>query len=220
MSARDNILARLRKGSAVPFAHANPLEDRWAEWQARQPPLGDLAEAFVLGVEAVSGKVLRVPDWTALAEAVGPWLAEYSVRSVMTGSEPRLEPLREALATTGNIDIRRYDRTLEEQKEEVFSTDCGITTSHAAIAETGSVVLMVTPEEPRLLSLAMPVHLVVVEANTLVPTLADFITRGAYQQAMPGNLIVVTGASRTADIELVLAMGVHGPRHYLVALVG
>ena len=220
MSARDNILARLRKGSAVPFAHENPLEDRWARWQQRQPPLGDLTEAFIKGVEGVGGNVLRVPDWQALPATIGPWLAEFNVHSVMTGSAPRLEPVREALAATGILELRRYDRTLKEQQHELFNTDCGITTSHAAIAETGSVVLIPSPEEPRLLSLAMPLHLVVVEASTLMPTLADFISRGDYQARMPSNLVVVTGASRTADIELVLAMGVHGPRHYLVALVG
>lgn len=98
--------------------------------------------------------------------------------------------------------------------------DCGITTSHAAIADTGSVILIPSPAEPRLLSLAVPVHLVLVETGRLFPTLLDFIDGGEYQADPPTNLVLVSGASRTADIELTLAIGVHGPCELLVALIG
>ena len=102
----------------------------------------------------------------------------------------------------------------------VFAADCGITTSHGGIADTGSIILFPSPAEPRLLSLAPPVHLVVVETGRLHGTLTDFIEGGAYQDQLPTNLVLVSGASRTADIELILAMGVHGPKVFLVALIG
>ncbi len=102
----------------------------------------------------------------------------------------------------------------------MFGIDCGITTAAAGIAETGSVVLVPTPAEPRLLSLAPPVHLVLLERARLFATLAHYLDTGEYAGDPPTNLVLVSGASRTADIELTLTVGVHGPRVFLVALIG
>jgi len=217
-SARERILARLRSAALPP---AEPLPDTGeAAWLARQPPLGDLAARFAAEQEQVGGRVVRVPDWAALPAAVAPWLAEHAVASVMTGTEPRLEPLRAHLGGQAGLEVLTYSDALETQREEIFAADCGITTALAAIAETGTVVLQPGPAEPRLLSLAVPVHLAVVEAATLVPTLSDFVATGRYQADPPTNLVFVSGASRTADIELTLTVGVHGPKVFLVALVG
>jgi L-lactate dehydrogenase complex protein LldG len=219
-TARERILARLRAARGVRPLHVNPSRESEAEWLARQPPLGDLAERFVREQQATGGDVRRVADWDALARLVPTWLAETGVVSVITGTEPRLEPLRAALAAHGRFELRRYDRPAEQQRAELFTADCGITTSRGGIAETGSIVLVPTPQEPRLLSLAPEAHLAIVERARLQATLAEFIAGGSYQAELPSNLVLVSGASRTADIELVLAVGVHGPKRLLVALVG
>ncbi|NIP74189.1 MAG: lactate utilization protein [Gammaproteobacteria bacterium] len=217
--SRERILNRLRQARAVRPPHAAPDSEPEAAWLARQPPVGDLAERFRTEQESVAGEVRRVASWEALPDVVVPWLAERGVQSVLVGHEPRLERLCAALDADGRFALHRYDRTLEESRETVFGVDCGITTSRGGIAETGSVIIVPTPEEPRLLSLAPEVHLAVVERERLHPRLADFIAGGAYQTEVPTNLVLVSGASRTADIELTLAMGVHGPKLFLVALV-
>lgn len=219
VTARENILARLRAG-APPAERIPPApteDDR--QWRAKQPPLGDLAEAFIRGQEAAGGRVLRVKDWAALPSAMETWFSRAGVRHFMAGLDPRLMALTAYLAENGRTP-RLFDAPLGEQKDDVFNTDCGITCSAGGIAETGSVVLIPSPEEPRLLSLAMPIHLAIVERSRLFPTLADYIESGEYQQALPSNLVLATGPSRTADIELVLALGVHGPREQWVALIG
>ena len=167
----------------------------------------------------MGSQVRRFPAWEALPAQVPAWLRELDVQSVITGRVPRLEPLRQALGHAG-FTLRTYDRPLEQQKADLFGTDCGITTSVGGVAETGSIVLTPTPEEPRLLSLSVPVHLAIVERQALHGTLLDFIASGVYQREVPANLVLVSGASRTADIELTLAMGVHGPKLLLVALIG
>ena len=219
-NARENILNRLRKARAgLPAPPPpDPLADR--KWLERQPPITDPAGRFVQEQEAVGSQVRRVASWEALGDVVPPWLAELKVSSVITGTEPRLNPLRERLEAAAGLELHTYDRPIEEQREEVFSVDCGITTSHSAIADTGSVILIPSPAEPRLLSLAVPVHLVLVEAGRIFPALLDFMDSGEYQADPPSNLVLVSGASRTADIELTLAIGVHGPRELLVALIG
>jgi len=219
-SARSRILDRLRQGARNRSLHSEQLADREAEWLALQPALGDLAERFIAGQEAVGGKVIRVADWEQLPEAVGPWMREYQVRSAMTGYAPQLEPLRRFLHAQLGISVRTYSAPMELQKDEIFSTDCGITMAHAGIADTGTVVLWPTPEEPRLLSLAMPVHLVLLPRPKIAARMLDFISAHEYQAALPTNLVFATGASRTADIEQTLSIGVHGPKTFLVAIIG
>jgi L-lactate dehydrogenase complex protein LldG len=218
-TARDAILDRLRLGARTPLAHPSAVTGREAEWLARQAPLGDLAERFTREQQAVGSQVRRFPAWEALPAQVPAWLRELDVQSIVTGRVPRLAPLRQGLASAG-FTLRTYDRPLEQQKADLFGTDCGITTSVGGIAETGSIVLIPAPEEPRLLSLSVPVHLAIVERRHLHGTLLDFIASGVYQREVPTNLVLVSGASRTADIELTLAMGVHGPKLLLVALIG
>jgi len=218
-SSRERILSRLRQGSRTPFKHRNTLDEREAAWWARQPEMGDLAEKFTAEQEKVGGKVLPVSGWDAVAEAVTPWMHEYQVRTALTGTVAELEPLRAHLAALG-VRVGTFDRPVEEQKDEVFSVDCGITTAEAGIAETGSVVLKPSPHEPRLLSLAPPVHLVLLERARLFATLSHYVETGTYQAHPPTNLVLASGASRTADIELTLTVGVHGPKVFLVALIG
>ena len=170
--------------------------------------------------ERLGAKVIRVPDWKSLPEALGPWFREYRVGSAMTGTDDRLNPLRTYLEETLGIELHTYSATIEEQKEEVFSVDCGITTTYGGVADTGSVILVPNAKEPRLLSLAPPIHLAILEVERIFPTLGAFLKRGDFQNHTPSNLVFVTGPSRTADIELTLTVGVHGPKVELVALVG
>jgi L-lactate dehydrogenase complex protein LldG len=219
VNTRDRILERLR-GNTAPALHSPATPDREAEWLAAQPPLGDLTERFIAAQQAVGGKVLRVPDWAALPEAVAPWLREYQVASVITGTVPALEPLRAHLARELGIAVRTYDRPIEQMGDALWETDCGITTARAAIAETGTLVIRPSPEEPRLLSLSVPIHLAVVERAAMVPRLLDYLRDGGYARDLPTNEFCVTGASRTADIEQTLTIGVHGPKTFLVVLIG
>lgn len=218
--ARTRILERLRASSKTPPYTLNTYQEREEEWIARQPPLGELAEVFSAEAEKVGTRVIRVAGWKALPEAVAPWFREYRIESAITGENPNLEPLRKHLAKKLGVEMRRYAGTMETQKTELFATDCGISGSRGGIADTGSVLLVPTPEEPRLLSLAPPVHLVVVESKQLFPTLGAYLNTGEFQQDPPSNLVLVSGASRTADIELTLTVGVHGPKVFLIALVG
>jgi L-lactate utilization protein LutC len=92
--------------------------------------------------------------------------------------------------------------------------------SHAAfgLADTGSVVLLASPDEPRSRSLLPPVHVSVVRVETLLPGLPElFATLG---DDLPSSLAIVTGPSRSADIEQLLTVGVHGPGEVHVVLAG
>lgn len=102
---------------------------------------------------------------------------------------------------------------------DIFGYDVGISTAQAAIAETGTLVLDSACERHRLVSLVPPVHIAIVNASAIVETLSDALTLLQKKEISPA-ITFITGPSRTADIELTLAIGVHGPQELYVIVDG
>ena len=102
---------------------------------------------------------------------------------------------------------------------EYRSVDMGITGAYAGLAESGSVVLTHGPGRPRMASLVPEIHVALLETELLDRTLAHWSSKHSDVVAETANLVVVTGPSRTGDIELQLNLGVHGPRHLHVVLI-
>ena len=93
----------------------------------------------------------------------------------------------------------------------------GVSDAAWGIAETGSVVLASSPEEPRARSLLPPVHITRLREERILPGLEELFAR--YGADVPSALVIVTGPSRSADIEQKLVIGVHGPGEVHVVLV-
>ncbi len=100
----------------------------------------------------------------------------------------------------------------EGMRRHLGGVDIGLTLCDFGIAETGSLVLDSSSEELRLATMLSEVHVAIIPASKIVATAND-ITKElkAIMQKHPNYLAFITGASRTADIERVLALGVHGP---------
>jgi L-lactate dehydrogenase complex protein LldG len=145
------------------------------------------------------------------------------------------EGVREAIATpdviadydlqkAGGINIAPWDASLpaDEVKTRAFDMECGITGVDYAVAETGSLVLVAKPDVGRSVSLLGRVHIAVVVADEILPDLYDLFDalQSDYGDRIPPNVSVITGPSKTADIELSLVIGVHGPAVVHVVLVG
>ncbi len=96
----------------------------------------------------------------------------------------------------------------------IWDARVGVTSAHAALADTGSIVLSAGPGKARLASLAPPLHIALVPEEAIFPTLDRYI--GLFPRR---TSVIVTGTSRTADIEGVLVRGVHGPRELWVVKV-
>ena len=101
---------------------------------------------------------------------------------------------------------------------DIFSYDVGVSTAQAAIAETGTLVLDSAYERHRLVSLVPPVHIAVVNASAIVETLSDALTLLQKDKEISPAITFITGPSRTADIELTLTIGVHGPQELYVVV--
>jgi len=111
-----------------------------------------------------------------------------------------------------------HDEPIETCRDALFSADAGFTSCRGAIAETGSLVLWPGPSEPRLLSLVPPIHCVLLEGRTITSTLQEMILDQGWSQGMPTNALLISGPSRSADIEQTITYGVHGPTELIVLL--
>jgi L-lactate dehydrogenase complex protein LldF len=108
---------------------------------------------------------------------------------------------------TGILAIREPDPTVR----------CGVTGALAGIAETGSLLLTSGAGQTLTASLLPEIHVVVLKTSQLVPTLAEALRLPEIRTALAG--VIVTGPSRTADIEMTLTIGVHGPGELYVFLI-
>jgi len=96
------------------------------------------------------------------------------------------------------------------------AAEIGVTGCDAAIAETGSLVVLSGPGKPRTASLLPPIHACIVRRDDLQPSMGEFFARRADAIAAAACCTFITGPSRTADIELTLTLGVHGPGKVIV----
>lgn len=217
-AARERILGRLRaagEAAGVEEGGGPPVLPA-RSW----PPVERLARLRRC-MEAVKAEFVEATSagWPA---AVRDLLRTAGARNLMAGAgSPLAAPLAAALGDGRPPVLVLYDRPVEELKSSLFSeVDAGITTCLGGIAETGGLVVCPSPEEPRLLSLVPPIHLVLLDPERIWNTLAEAIAElGWAAGPMPRNALVISGPSKTADIEQTLAYGVHGPKRLVVVLV-
>ena len=172
-------------------------------------------------MEAVRTEVhiVGAPDWTALFKEI---LIKRDVKTLLYAPDTTLgDRLQKAWVTESNElpELVTYDGQIEDFKEKLFATDAAITSTVGGIAETGAVILWPDKNEPRLMSLVPPIHIAVLEAEKIYNTFSEAIQTENWSDKMPTNVLLISGPSKTADIELTLAFGVHGPKELIVLIV-
>ncbi len=145
---------------------------------------------------------------TDVADALNRILAELKPRRIAISDNPLVRDLLQ------NLDIEEL--AVAPNAHDIFRFDVGITSAQAAIAETGTLVLDSASERHRLVSLVPPVHIAIVNASTICDTLSDALALLRKDKEISPAVTFITGPSRTADIELTLAIGVHGPQELYV----
>lgn len=174
-----------------------------ADLQASAAP-DDPVARFIARAQSVDVEVHRVPQ-THLAEAVIRWCRENGVTTLWPWDAGALpQGLLEALQVQG--------LTFAEGPQ----VPVGLTAAAAAIAETGTLVVPSGPGRPLGASLLPEAHLAVVPEDAVVATLEDALRAETIRRG-PAT-VLITGPSRTADIEMTLTLGVHGPGRVVVFL--
>lgn len=212
MSARERILRRLAGAEA---RVALPLPDVAAFYRAHrrdEDPAARLAR-FRTTLELAHAEVhdTDCEHWPAL---LGQLARQKGLRSLLVGPELATE-----LAPTAELTLKIYDQAVDSWRKALFdSVDAGLTRARSAIAETGTLVLWPDRNEPRLMSLVPPVHFVLLDPCTVHASLFDAMTAEGWAQGLPTNALLISGPSKTADIQQTLAYGAHGPRELVVLL--
>ena len=211
--ARANILNRLRR--IPPFAIPTI--------EAEAPVIPSLSQADKVAqlkrlMEVMHAEVLLTDsqNWVAAFKTV---LRQRSLNGVLYGPETAIGAALTAEWEADLPPLIAYDQPVEACKERLFATHGGITSTKGALADTGALILWPTPEEPRLLSLVPAVHIAVLEASKIHDSLAAATQAERWADGMPTNALLISGPSKTADIELVLTFGVHGPKELIVLIL-
>jgi len=133
-------------------------------------------------------------------------------------------PIGSAIATARTVEAEElpelvaYTKPVEAFKADLFQIDVGVTGARGGVADAGAVVLWPTAQEPRLISLVPPVHVAVLDADTIYNSLAEMMAAENWADAMPTNALLISGPSKTADIEFTLVFGVHGPKELILLI--
>jgi len=222
MSARQSILGTIRRSLGVTGAEAprrKAVADRIAGHPSGvipargQQPARERLDLFVAMVEAAAGSVARVQDFAAVPAEVSAFLRRHNLpMAAQRGADPLLAEL--PWERGGALEVS----TARTQTNQLAAV------SHAfgAVAETGTVVMLSGADNPTALNFLPDNHIVVLDARevtgdyeTIWQRLRDKFGAGI----LPRTVNLITGPSRSADIEQTLILGAHGPRRLHVILV-
>ena len=186
---------------------------------------GDLVGQFTTALAALTGEVHHASSVETTSDAIAGIAGVYGASSYLSWSEVAIGcvGLVDALTSRG---LRRvaYDLPFDqpgrhERVRALAEVGLGVTGADAALADSGAVVLASGPGRGRLASLLPPVHVALVKRDRLFASLPALLAARPDLVAGGSNLVVIAGPSRTADIEMTLTHGVHGPKHVHVILI-
>lgn len=236
ISSRDKILNTIKRGIYKPgdekadapdsiFHKEVDLHNYRRETQTPRNLLvqesENLIENFINELSKVNGTAKVMNNEDQIKEYLSSLTAESNSKSFLVWETALIKQLKviEYLETDGLRIIKSHD------KEQLAKADIGITEADYAIADSGTLVLFSNPNKPRLVSLIAPLHIAILESKKIVHNIFQLfqIVKHEYHQEMRGKdpmrcLTFITGPSRTADIELNLTLGVHGPKEVHVLI--
>jgi len=212
MTSRTSILDDIRSS----LAKSAPFEHLYHHLQPSplSPPVStqgfsakDLADRFSNELAAVGGEIHRVGTEEQAVATVSSILGEINAKRVAISDKALFQ----------NLDLQEIELIAEPSREELFAVDAGVSTAQLAIAETGTLVMRSSMEKHRLVSLVPPIHICVLDSSDIRPSMHSVLEE--MSNKIDPTITFITGPSRTSDIELTLAIGVHGPKRLIVILI-
>jgi len=176
-------------------------------------------------LSAAGGHPIEAADEASAAEKIAALLRSIGARSAAIGEGITTDsaPIATRLAEGGCeiMTIRGQDGpAVAALKQRLSKIDAGIVEADYAIASTGTLAVIGAPARPRSLSLIPPTNIVLISAARIVPNLAALLAAVGPETIASHPMVLVTGPSRTADIEKRIVIGVHGPKELYVVIVG
>ena len=210
--SRDNILHRIRtalgRSAGQAVADPPPARIRIPDVDMEQR----IATMFA-AIEALAGKTHRA---AAPADARALVAAAIEGKSAVASNALFLAEC----GIAGLSGVRSGIADREELRALCAAADVGITSADYALADTGSLVMISSPREARLVSLLPLAHIAVVPRDRILTGLDELFSILPNPAEATSSMVLITGPSRTADIEQILVRGVHGPGQITVVVVG
>ena len=167
---------------------------------------------FCAAYEKLNGKSYRAASKEEARAHAGRILAG---RRAVASNAPYLAEC--GITTLAGVESAFTDRV--KLREACVHLDVGITSADYALADTGTLVMISSHEEARMISLLPPCHLAVVPRERILTGLDELFTVAPIPSDLSSSVVLITGPSRTADIEQILVRGVHGPGEVHVIVV-
>jgi len=224
--ARARILDRLRRDAPATTAAVGSIDSRIdAHYASRRAALSPQSDSQAARVEQLQ-RMLEASHAEVIVASADAWPAELARRLARAGARrvlvdtARPEGAALARALPGAVAAVPYAQPIEAWKVQLFETiDAGFTVARSGIAATGTLIVEPDAGSPRTVSLVPPLHVALVHANTLHADLHAAVAAEQWSAGMPTNLVMVSGPSKTSDIQQTLAYGAHGPRQLWVVIV-
>jgi len=164
-------------------------------------------------IEALAGKTARA---ATPAEACGMVAAAIEGKRAVASNAPFLAEC----GITRLAGVRSGITDRDQLREACAAADVGITSADYVLGDTGTLVMIASPREARLVSLLPPAHIAVVPRERILTGLDELFAVLPDPASQTSSLVLITGPSRTADIEQILVRGVHGPGQIMAIVVG
>lgn len=219
MSSRDTILQRIRQSLAgsAPVARPEPLV-LWPEAVAEAgQKRADLAAQFITELDAVQGETVHCDSIEAAQQRLLELMDASQWATLATVDRPLCRELTAKLPAE-----RLAVLDAKTDPKELAVLPAGLITVEYLLADTGTCVVSNHTTEERLICFLPPTCVVVATVDQLVADLPTAWKTIAKQTAEPerrGEFVLITGPSRTADIEKILILGAHGPKRLIVLLI-
>ena len=210
-SSRDHVLHKVRTalGRSAGAIPAPPPDPRL---QVPEVDAESRISMFLHAIEALAGRTLRAHsagDARLYAEEL------IAGRQAVASNSPILR--ESGIAALAGVQTGFADEA--SLRQACADAHVGITSADYALADTGTIVLLSSASEARMISLLPLVHLAVVPASHILTGLDELLRILPDPGEQTSSMVLITGPSRTADIELTLVRGVHGPGEIHVVVV-
>ncbi len=212
---RSEFLARVKTAQAAAILPAHPSDDP-GQWVPDLPDI-DHVERFIQSAGLAAAEIHTEPA----NQAIWSVIHRYGIENYMSWDADRIDGLDRLPHELRRIhtETPRGPDGRAEHNARYMDSQLGITGAEAGFAETGTIVVRSGPGQPRMASLVPLVHVAVLRRDRIFRSASHWAADPSARMSDGSNVVFITGPSKTADIESIVTLGVHGPKHLHIVLV-
>jgi L-lactate dehydrogenase complex protein LldG len=222
----ETIIGAIRQGlnAGARAEHSNHAEAPAAAVASAPLSRDELRARFIAALKVAGAQAIEANDEAGAADRAAGVIRALNLRSAAIGEGITTDSGSVAARLTADgyevIRIIPQDgKAAGDLKQRLSAIDVGIVEADYAIASTGTLALVATPQRPRSVSLLPPINIVMLRTGRILPDLAAVLRAVGPETIASHPMVLVTGPSRTADIEKRIVIGVHGPKELYVVII-